>query len=123
AARGVYDRWGFTPDELVLVARLDALESRLSESTEGPTYGSVHVQTDDRVAVERAVSRYVPRLGRSAGTAVSQPRNGWVAVYDELANREPRLLRRLAQELSNAIGTVTLAIGIERGTVVRYALF
>jgi ribosomal protein S18 acetylase RimI-like enzyme len=123
AARAIYDRWGFTPDELLLVARLDALEARVSGGPEGPTFGSVHVQTDDRTAVERAVSRYVPRLGRSAGTEVSEPRNGWVAVYDELASREPRLLKRLAQELSNAIGTVTFAIGVERGAVVRYALF
>jgi ribosomal protein S18 acetylase RimI-like enzyme len=122
-ARSIYERWGFAPEELVLVAPLDALESRLAGGPEGPTFGSVHVQTDDRAAVERAVSRYVPRLGRSAGTEVSEPRNGWVAVYDELANREPSLLQRLARELSYAIGSVTLAIGVERGSVVRYSLF
>ena len=123
AARAIYERWGFSPEELVLVARLDALETRVGAAPEGPTFGSVHVQTDDRTAVERAVSRYVPRLGRSAGTEVSEPRNGWVAVHDELASREPRLLQRLAQELSNAVGTVTFAIGVERGAVVRYSLF
>ena len=123
AARTLYERWGFTTEELTLVAHLDALEPRLAPRGEGPTFGSVHVQTDDRTAVERAVSRYVPRLGCSAGTEVSEQRNGWVAVYDELASREPKLLQRLAQELSNAVGTVTLAIGVEHGAVVHYSLF
>lgn len=122
AARAIYERWGFTPVQLSLGARLDVLEQRLVRPT-GPTFGSVHVQTDDVGAVERAVQKTLPRLGRSAGTSVTGPRNGWVAVHDDLLDREPKLLHRLGKELSYAVGGVVLAIGVEEGAVVRYALF
>ncbi|MDX6471826.1 MAG: hypothetical protein QOK22_642 [Gaiellaceae bacterium] len=120
-ARALYERWGFAPVQYNLAAPLAALGPRL-ERASGPTFGSVHVQTDDVAAVERAVQKALPRLGRSAGTSVTGPRNGWVAVHDELLDREPKLLPRLAKELSYAIGGVVLAIGVEEGAVVRYAL-
>jgi GNAT superfamily N-acetyltransferase len=122
AARAIYERWGFTPVQLTLGAPLAALQQRLSRVS-GPTFGSVHVQTDDLGAVERAVQKALPRFGRSAGTSVTGPRNGWVAVHAELLDREPKLLRRLGKELSYAAGGVVLAIGVEEGAVVRYALF
>jgi GNAT superfamily N-acetyltransferase len=122
AARAIYERWGFTPVQLNLGVPLAALEQRLSRSA-GPTFGSAHVQTDDVGAVERAVQKALPRFGRSAGTSVSGPRNGWVAVHDELLDREPKLLQRMGKELSYVIGGVVLAIGVEEGAVVRYALF
>lgn len=122
AARAIYERWGFTPVQLNLGAPLAALEQRFSRSS-GPTFGSVHVQTDDVGAVERAVQKALPRFGRSAGTSVTGPRNGWVAVHDELLDREPKLLQRMGKELSYAVGGVVLAIGVEEGAVVRYALF
>ena len=50
------------------------------------------------------------------------PLNGWTAVYDELCDREPAMLRRLALELSDRMGAVVCAIGIEEGAVVRYVL-
>ena len=74
AARTLYERWGFTTEELTLVAHLDALEPRLAPRAEGPTFGSVHVQTDDRTAVDRAVSRYVPRQ------ACPTPVAGWKRI-------------------------------------------
>ena len=121
-ARAIYERWGFTPVQYDLAAPLAELERRL-ERVSGPTFGSVHVQTDDVGAVERAVQKALPRLGRSAGTSVTGPHNGWVAVHDELLDREPKLLPRLAKELSYAAGGVVLSIGVEEGAVVRYALF
>lgn len=121
-ARAIYERWGFAPVQLNLAAPVDALEQRLVRPL-GPSFGSVHVQTDDVGAVERAVQKALPRLGRSAGTSVTGPRNGWVAVHDELLDREPKLLQRLAKELSYVLGGVVLAIGVDRGAVVRYALF
>jgi GNAT superfamily N-acetyltransferase len=121
-ARAVYERWGFQPVEVQLAVQLDELEPRLARA-DGPTFGSVHVQTDDVGAVERAVHKVLPRLGRSAGTSVTGPRNGWVAVHDELIDREPKLLYQLARELSYALPAVTLAIGVEQGTAVRYNLF
>jgi hypothetical protein len=51
------------------------------------------------------------------------PRNGWVAVYDELGDREPEMLRRLARELSDRMGAVVLLLGVENGEVVRFVLF
>jgi GNAT superfamily N-acetyltransferase len=123
AARAVYERWGFAPVELTLAAPLNVLEPRLADRPTGPTFGSVHVQTDDAAAVERAVQKALPRLGRSAGTTVSGPRNGWIAVHDELCDREPKILQRLGRELSYALAAVVLAIGVEQGAVVRYSLY
>ncbi|HVP74580.1 MAG TPA: GNAT family N-acetyltransferase [Gaiellaceae bacterium] len=123
AARAVYERWGFAPVELTLAVPLDTLEQRVVPRAAGPTFASIHVQTDDNGAVERAVHKVLPRLGRSAGTSVTGPRNGWVAVHDELCDREPRLLQRLARELSYSLASVVLAIGVEEGAVVRYNLW
>jgi [ribosomal protein S18]-alanine N-acetyltransferase len=120
-AQALWRRLGFAEFARRLVAPVPALAERL-EARAGATFGSAHVQTDDLNGVERAVRTFIPRLGRSAGTAVIPPRNGWIGVYDELCGREPELLRRLARELSDRFG-VALAIGVEAGAVVRYVLF
>ncbi len=122
-ARAIYERWGFRTELLTLVADADALERRLEKTEGGRSFGSIHVQTDDRAAVERAVAKYRPRFGPSEGTEVTEARNGWTAVYDELCDRDPKILQRLARELSYATGAVTLALGVEHGEVVRYSLF
>ena len=121
-ARAVYEHWGFAPVELTLAAPIDVLVRRLDTATGGPTFGSVHVQTDDVSTVERAVQKVLPRLGRSERTEVTGPDNGWVTVHDELGNRDPRALLRLAKELSYANGGVVLALGVEDGALVRYTL-
>ena len=121
-ARAVYRRWGFRERVLQLVVETDALEQRLGGDTRG-SFGSIHVQSDDLTAVERAVRQFVPRLpGGSKGSVVSPPRDGWIAVHDELCDREPRMLRRLARELSDRMGTVVLALGVENGEVLHYEL-
>jgi len=122
-ARGVYERWGFAPVELTLAAPIDTLVRRLEPGAVGRTFGAVHVQTDDAGAVERAVQKVVPRLGRSERTTVTGPDNGWVTVHDELGDREPIALQRLAKELSYVSGGVVLALGVEEGAVVRYTLY
>jgi GNAT superfamily N-acetyltransferase len=122
-ARSIYERWGFATAELTLAAPIAPLVARLAHSEVGPTFGSVHVQTDDAGAVERAVHKALPRFGRSAKTDVTGPSNGWVAVRDELASRDPDVLQRLAKELSYTSGGVVLALGVEEGAVVRYTLF
>jgi hypothetical protein len=53
---------------------------------------------------------------------VSPPRDGWIAIHDELCDRDPRMLRRLARELSDRMGAVVLALGVENGEVVHYEL-
>jgi GNAT superfamily N-acetyltransferase len=121
-AHGIYERWGFSPVELTLAAPIDALVRRLDAVAGGPTFGSVHVQTDDVTTVERAVQKVLPRLGRSQRTEVTGPDNGWVTVHDELGNRDPRALLSLAKELSYANGGVVLALGVEDGALVRYTL-
>ena len=122
-ARAVYERWGFAPAELTLAAPVEQLLTRLAAKPFGPTFGSIHVQTDDTSAVERQVQKVLPRFGRSAETTVTGPRNGWTAVHDELCDRDPTVLERLAKELSYALAAVVLAIGVEEGAVVRYNLF
>jgi ribosomal protein S18 acetylase RimI-like enzyme len=122
-AREVYERLGFAEYQLTLAAPLDELDSRLGGRAGGESFGRVHVQSDDETMVEKAVAQFVPRLGRSAHTEVSQPRNGWIEIDDELCNRDPKALRRLGQELSYRTGGVVLTLGVEDGALVRYVLF
>ena len=112
-------------DELFRRAREQALalERELERARRGGSAGRVYVQSDDESAIERAVRQFIPRLGRSERTEISQPLNGWVTVEDELCSREPKLLRRLAKELSDRTGAVVLLLGLEDGAVVRYILF
>lgn len=122
----VGDSWlraGFRERARVLEAPVDALEQRLVGSS-GASFGSIHVQTDDMDGVVRAVRQFVPRMpGASKGSIVAPPRNGWTAVYDELVDRNPEMLRRLARELSDRMGAVVLVLGVEEDQVVRFVLF
>lgn len=123
AARAVYERWGFRETHLELAVEVEDFVRKLGEAARSPSLGRVYVQTDDAAAIERAVAQFVPRLGRSERTVVHPPAHGWVSVEDELCSREPKLLRRLAQELSYRTGGVVLSLGVEEGAVVRYILF
>jgi ribosomal protein S18 acetylase RimI-like enzyme len=121
-ALAYWRRLGFTDYRRSLLTDLDSLQQRLAGG-EAPSTGSVHVQTDDQAAVEKAVTRFAPRVARTAATVVSAPDNGWIGVYDEVAGKEPERLRKLASELSYVTGGVVLALGIERGLVVRLIAF
>jgi len=119
--RALYKRLGFQPEQLILRLEASALERAQGG---GRSFGSIHVQSDDTPAVERAVRQFVPRLpGRSRGSLVVPPRNGWVSVYDEVCDRDPKQLRRLARELSDRMGAVVVAFGVEDGAVARFILF
>ena len=114
------------PRERVALALLRAVAAAGSQDVppqRGPSFGSVHLQTDDQNAVAQSVSRLVPRVFRSRATVVSPARNGWVAIYNEVAEREPRQLARLGRELSHASGLVVFAIGVETGALVHYTAF
>ena len=112
-----YEKLGFREQSRNLV-----LELEVREVGAGRSYGSIHVQTDELAAVERAVHQLVPRLpGQSRGSLVAPPRGGWIAVYDDVCDRDPSMLRRLAKELSDRLGVV-LAIGVEHEEVVRFVL-
>ena len=117
------DAWiraGFSELARVLAAPVASLEAHVGAERHA-SFGSIHVQTDDADSVTRSVRQFIPRLpGNSRGSVVSAPRDGWVTVYDELCDREPEMLRRLATELSDRMGAFVVAIGVEEGRVVRY---
>jgi ribosomal protein S18 acetylase RimI-like enzyme len=117
-ARAVYQRWGLTEEVLTLGAPLDRLRERLAPDRHVVSFASMHVQTDDRPAVERAAAQFAPRVG-SKGSRVEDPRNGWTAVYDEVVDRDPSVLLRYARELSERMGIVVVALSLELDQVVR----
>jgi len=122
-ARSLYARWGLKDEVLIMTGAVSELEARLG-SQESSSFGSIHVQTDDLSAVEHAVEQFVPRLpGGSRGSVIAPPRNGWIAVYDDVCDRNPDLLRRLAREISDRMGAVTCLLGLEREELVRMILF
>ncbi|MFL5959275.1 MAG: GNAT family N-acetyltransferase [Gaiellaceae bacterium] len=115
-ARAIYEHWGFKPVELTLGAPLAQLEQRLAPS-EGPSFGFVHVQTDDAEKVRRdavKVLRSEPEV---------EVGSGWVRVRSDATDADPARLKALAKELSYTTGGVVLSLGVERGVVVRYDLF
>jgi ribosomal protein S18 acetylase RimI-like enzyme len=121
-ARSLYVRWGLRDDVVVMTGSVAELEERLGRQ-ESASFGSIHIQTDDLSAVEQAVRQFVPRLpGGSRGSLVAPPRRGWIAVYDDVCDRNPEMLRRLARELSDRMGAVTLLLGVEREELVRMIL-
>jgi hypothetical protein len=118
------DAWiraGFVETARLLEAPLDDVESHLGAKAKQPSFGSIHVQTDDVDAVVRAVRQTVPRLpGGSEGSVVLPPLDGWTSAYDELCDREPEMLRRLGKELSDRMGALVLVMGVEERAVARY---
>jgi ribosomal protein S18 acetylase RimI-like enzyme len=122
-ARSLYARWGLRDEVVIMVGSVADLEERLG-SQEAASFGSIHVQSDDLSAVEQAVRQFVPRLpGNSRGSLLAPPRNGWIAIYDDVCDRNPDMLRRLARELSDRTGAVTCLLGLEREELVRMILF
>jgi ribosomal protein S18 acetylase RimI-like enzyme len=117
-ARAVYHRWGFTEHTVQLVAPVASLRERLSPGRHAVSFASIHVQTDAVADVERAARGFAPRIG-SRGSRVVGPRNGWVAVYDEVTDSDPTALLRYAREISSRMGAVVLALSLEVDQVVR----
>ena len=115
-ARATYSRWGFQAFELRLAAPVDELEQRLAPA-DGPTFGFVHVQTDDIEKVKRDAVK-VLRLEPDV-----EVEGNWVRVRSDATDADPDRLKALAKELSYTTGGVTLSLGIQRGAVVRYDLF
>jgi GNAT superfamily N-acetyltransferase len=115
-ARSIYERWGFKPVELTLAASVAQLEQRLAPA-DGPTFGFVHVQTDDVEKVKRDAAKF---LRVEADVEVE---GGWVRVRSDPTDADPDRLKALGKELSYTSGGVVLALGVQRGAVVRYDLF
>ncbi len=122
-ARSVYARWGLRDEVVVMTGSVADLQARLGGG-EAASLGSIHVQSDDLSAVEQAVRQFVPRLpGASRGSIVVPPRNGWIAVYDDVCDRDPAMLQRLGRELSDRSGAVVVVLGLEHESAVRMILF
>jgi hypothetical protein len=121
-ARSLYSRWGLRDEVMIMVGSVAEVEERIGRQ-DASSFGSIHVQSDNMSAVDQAVAQFVPRLpGGSRGSIVAPPRNGWIAIYDDVCDRNPEMLRRLARELSDRIGAVTCLFGLERQELVRMIL-
>lgn len=117
----VWQRLGFNEFARALMISVDSIQARLGAGEAGESYASIHVQTDDSAAVEAAVGKYLPRLG-GTGARVTEPLNGWVAVYAELVDEDRHARERLASELSNATAAVVCTAAVEDGRLVRFVL-
>ena len=122
-ARRLYERLGFTPVDMFMVAPLDAFADRVGSVERPNSYASLHVQTDDEGGVERAVKQFMPRVGRTEWSEMDPVRNGWVTVTDDLCDRDRSAQRRLGAELSERLGVPVVAFALEEEAVVRYLLF
>ncbi len=121
-ARSLYGRWGLRDEVVIMTGAIADLEEKLG-TQEASSFGSIHLQSDDLTLAEQAVRQFVPRLtGGSRGSIVTPPRNGWIAVYDDVCDRNPDMLRQLARELSNRTDAVVCLLGLERDELVRMIL-
>ena len=113
-ARRLYERLGFRTVERLLAAPVDSL---VAGAPSGPTFGVVHVQSDDVEKVRRdavKVLRAEPEVELGSG---------WVRVRSDATDADPSKLKALAKELSYTSASVVLSLGVEQGAVVRYHLF
>jgi ribosomal protein S18 acetylase RimI-like enzyme len=117
-ARTVWMRLGFTETQVMMASPLESLEERLAGRPEGAHRATTHVQSDDEISVGRAIAQFLPRLEspdvRSGGS--------WARVADPVFDRDRDAHARFAQELSDRLGAVTVALAQE-GEVVRFRLY
>jgi ribosomal protein S18 acetylase RimI-like enzyme len=118
SALAIWRRLGFHEIALTMATPLDALEGRLAAPAPAVATATTHVQTDDEVSVGRALAEFVPRPESPQVSA-----NGsWIRIADPLFDRDRDAQARLARELSERLGGVTLALSLE-GEVVRFRLY
>jgi ribosomal protein S18 acetylase RimI-like enzyme len=117
AAIAFYLRLGFEEGAKIMRIAVDDL-TRENADGAGPSFGAVHVQTDDPQAVEAAVGQYLPRLARGVEAEVEGGR-GWTSV--RLSPFSPDLARKIGLELSERFG-VTLVLAVEQDAVVRFVI-
>jgi len=122
-ARRLYERLGFAAVDMFMVAPLGTFSERVGSEERSRSVGSLHVQTDDEAGVERAVTQFMPRLGRTEWTTVTSDRNGWVTVTDDLCDHDRSAQRRLGTELSERMGVPVVAFAVEEEAVARFLLF
>jgi ribosomal protein S18 acetylase RimI-like enzyme len=123
SARRLYERLGFRAYDTLMAIELAELERQLAAPARKQSFASTHVQTDDEAGVRRAVEQFLPRVGRTEWSEVSEVRNGWITVTDELCDRDRSAQRRLGAELSERLGVPVVAFALEEEAVVRFLLF
>jgi ribosomal protein S18 acetylase RimI-like enzyme len=119
-ARAVWERLGFASVEITYAAPVSALVPRLARGGAAPSRATTHVQSDDRVSVERAVAAFAPRLG---DVTIETSDRGWIRVVDPVLDADRDAQSRLARELAERLGTVAVALAEEEGAVVRFRLY
>jgi GNAT superfamily N-acetyltransferase len=119
-AREVWARLGFSPRSQILAQPLEALAARLTGAPHGPSRASTHVQSDDRLSVDRTLARFVPRLDE---LEVRDSAEGWVRIADPLLDADRSAQSKLAGELSERLGAVVVALAVEHAAVVRFKLY
>lgn len=117
-ARAVYQRWGFRESKITGVVPIAELRRRVEPDRHAVSFGSIHVQNDDRGWVEKTATEFAPRIG-SPGSRVEGPRNGWTTVYDPVIDQDPNAMLRYTRELSDRMGAVVIALALEVDQVVR----
>ncbi|MDX6453718.1 MAG: Acetyltransferase family [Gaiellaceae bacterium] len=119
AGRVTWQRLGFNDLWVGMAQPLDTLEARLAKvEVTGESRATTYVQSDDVVSVERAVGQFLPRLEQPD----VQSRESWMRVVDPVLDRDRDAHGRLAKELSERLGAVTVALALE-GEVVRFRLY
>jgi ribosomal protein S18 acetylase RimI-like enzyme len=117
-ARAVWQRLGFHDVSYLMAAPLDSLDARLVDRQVGEQRATTHVQSDDEMSVERALGQFLPRLEQPA----LRTNGSWIRITDPVLDRDTASHGRLAKELSERLGAVTVALALE-GEVVRFRLF
>jgi ribosomal-protein-alanine N-acetyltransferase len=118
-ARAAWQHLGFKDVWVGMAQPLDVLDARLAEAEDaGDWRATTHVQSDDELSVERAVAQFMPRL---AAPDVRSSES-WMRVTDPVLDRDRDAHGRLAKELSERLGAVTVALALE-GPVVRFRLY
>jgi ribosomal protein S18 acetylase RimI-like enzyme len=117
-ARIVWSRLGFEEAAKFMATPLEALRDRLDRHDGGESRAITHVQSDDEVSVERAVSQFIPRLEQPEVRTT----DSWIRVADPVFDRDREAHGRFARELSDRLGAVTIALALE-GEVVRFRIY
>jgi hypothetical protein len=117
--RAAWQQLGFKDVWVGMAQPLATLDVRLAQAEDaGDWRATTHVQSDDEVSVERAVGQFLPRLA----AAEVRSNESWMRVTDPVLDRDRDAHGRLAKELSERLGAVTVALALE-GPVVRFRLY
>jgi GNAT superfamily N-acetyltransferase len=117
--RAAWQRLGFKDVWVGMAQPIEVLAAHLAEAEDaGDWRATTHVQSDDELSVERAVGQFLPRLEAPE----VRSNESWMRVTDPVLDRDPDAHGRLAKELSERLGAVTVALAVE-GPVVRFRLY